>query len=101
MLLVISPQHLGLLASGGMGREDVQRALFEQARVPLSSFSPEIAERVRGRRPQLFQDSEPEAVPVADGPENILLAVAGGRGSHTLFFPPYGETRAVTKPIRD
>ena len=100
VLLVISPQHLGLLASGGMGREDVQRALFEQARVPLSSFSPEIAERVRGRRPQLFQDSGPEAVPVADGPKNILLAVAGGPGSHTLFFPTYGETRAVTKPIR-
>ena len=29
VLLVISPQHLGLLASGGMGREDVQQALFE------------------------------------------------------------------------
>ena len=101
VLLVISPQHLGLLASGGMGREDVQRALFEQARVPLSCFSPEIAERVRGRRPQLFADSGPEAVPVADGPENILLAVAGGPGSHTLFLPTYGETRAVTKPIRD
>ncbi len=101
VLLVISPQHLGLLASGGMGREDVQRALFEQAWVPLSSFSPEIAERVRGRRPQLFADSGPEAVPVVDGPENILLAVAGGPGSHTLFFPTYGETRAVTKPIRD
>ena len=84
-----------------MNREDVQRALFELARAPLSSFSPEIAERVRGRRPQLFADSEPEAVPVADGPENILLAVAGGPGSHTLFFPTYGETRAVTKPIRD
>ena len=101
VLLVISPQHLGLLASGGMGREDVQCALFEGARVPLTSFSPEIAERVRGRRPGLFADTEPESVPVADGPESILIAVAGGPGSHTLFFPTYGETRAVTKPIRD
>ncbi len=101
VLLVISPQHLGLLASGGMGREDVQQALFEGGRVPMKSFSPEIAERVRGRRPGLFADAEPEAVPVADGPENILIAVAGGPGSHTLFFPTYGETRAVTKPVRD
>jgi len=101
VLLVISPQHLGLLASGGMGREDVQQALFEGGRVPMKRFSPEIAERVRGRRPGLFADAEPEAVPVADGPEEILIAVAGGPGSHTLFFPTYGETRAVTKPVRD
>ncbi len=100
VLVVISPQHLGLLASGGMGREDAQRALFEGARVPLTSFSPEIAERVRGRRPGLFEDSSPDAVPVADGPESILIAVAGGPGSHTLFFPTYGETRAVTKAVR-
>ena len=101
VLVVISPQHLGLLASGGMERADVQRALFEGARVPMKSFSPEIAERVRGRRPGLFADTEPEAVPVADKPENILISVAGGPGSHTLFFPTYGETRAVTKPVRD
>ena len=101
VLVVISPQHLGLIEAGGMGREDAQRALFEGARVPLKSFSPEIAERVRGRRPGLFEDSSPDAVPVADGPESILIAVAGGPGSHTLFFPTYGETRAVTKPVRD
>jgi hypothetical protein len=101
VLVVISPQHLGLLASGGMSREDAQRALFEGARVPLTSFSPEIAERVRGRRPGLFDVTEPDAVPVADGPENILITVAGGPGSHTLFFPTYGETRAVTKAVRD
>ena len=101
VLLVISPQHLGLLASGGVDRADVQRALFELARVPIKSFSPEIAERVRGRRPGLFEDSSPDAVPVADAPESILLAVAGGPGSHTLSFPTYGETRAVTKPVRE
>ena len=101
VLVVISPQHLGLLEAGGMSREDAQRALFELARVPLKSFSPEIAERVRGRRPGLFEGSEPDAVPVADGPESILISVAGGPGSHTLFFPTYGETRAVTKPVRD
>lgn len=101
VLVVISPQHLGLIEAGGMSREDVQRALFEGARVPLKSFSPEIAERVRGRRPGLFADAEPDAVPVADGPESILIAVAGGPGSHTLFFPTYGETRAVTKAVRD
>ena len=101
VLLVISPQHLGLLASGGVDRAGVQRALFDLARVPIKSFSPEIAERVRGRRPGLFEDSSPDAVPVADAPESILLAVAGGPGSHTLFFPTYGETRAVTKPVRE
>ncbi len=95
VLVVLSPQHLALLASDGMGRADVQQALFQQARTPLDAFSPEVAERVRAKRP-----GAPEsAVPVADGPESILLAVAGGPGSHTLFFPTYGATRAVTKPV--
>ena len=59
VLVVISPQHLGLLASGGVDRADAQRALFELARVPMKRFSPEIAERVRGRRPGLFEDASP------------------------------------------
>ncbi len=101
VLVVLSPQHKSLLEAGGMDRKDVQCALFELARVSLASFSPEIAERVRGKRPGLFTDSEPEAVPIADSPKSILLTVAGGPGSHTLFFPTYGETRAVTKPVQD
>ena len=54
---------------------------------------------MRTKRRRLFEEGSPDAVPVAGSPESILIAVAGGPGSHTLFFPTYGETQAVTKPI--
>lgn len=101
VLVVVSPQHAQLLAREGWGRRDVQERLFERARVPIERFSPEIAERVRGKRRRLFEGGAAVSVPVTDGPESILIAVAGGPGSHTLFFPTYGETRAVTKVFAD
>lgn len=101
VLVIASPQHAQLLAREGWGRRDVQERLFELARVPMRRFSPEIAERVRGKRPWLFEKGGAEDAPVADGPDSILIAVAGGPGSHTLFVPTYGETRAMTKPFAE
>ena len=99
VLVVISPQHASLLSQDGWGKKEVREALFERARVPLSRFPTEVAGRVRTKRRRLFEEGSPDAVPVAGSPESILIAVAGGPGSHTLFFPTYGETQAVTKPI--
>ncbi len=99
VLVVISPGHVELFKKEGMTKRQVQEALFERARIPLVRFSGEVAGRVRSKRVGRYGDNVPDSVPVADSPECILIAVAGGPGSHTLFFPTYGETRAVTRVI--
>ncbi|MFP6868476.1 MAG: hypothetical protein VCE91_03865 [Nitrospinota bacterium] len=101
VLIVVSPGHVELFDKAGMTRRDVQEALFERARVPLDRFSPEITKRVLGKRKQQYGEDVPDPVPVADDPDSILVAVAGGPGSHTLFFPTYGETIAVTRVINE
>jgi hypothetical protein len=101
VLVVVSPGHAELFEKAGMTRRDVQEALFERARVPMERFSPEISKRVHGKRKQQYGEDVPDPVPVADDPDSILIAVAGGPGSHTLFFPTYGETKAVTRVIDD
>jgi hypothetical protein len=99
VLVVVSPGHAELFAKANMTRRAVQDALFARARVPLSRFSAEALARVRKKRLGREGVSLPDAVPVADSPEHVLIAVAGGPGSHSLFFPTYGETRAVTRVI--
>ena len=42
-----------------------------------------------GRRPD----------PPATAPEDIGLVVAGGPGTHSVYVPSFGETRAVTQSI--
>jgi len=101
VLLVISPGHAELFAKAGMTRRQVQEALHARARIPLNRFSKELIERVRKKRAGRYGSTLPDALPVADDPESILIAVAGGPGSHTLFFPTYGETRAITRVIAE
>lgn len=99
VLLVLSPTHARVFAREGLTRRVLQERLFEQARVSHSRFSDEMMARVRKKRAPKYGASLPDPLPVADGPEEILLAVAGGPGGHTIFFPTYGETRAVTRVI--
>ncbi|MCC6532137.1 MAG: hypothetical protein IT531_06270 [Burkholderiales bacterium] len=99
VLLVLSPAHAGVFARAGMSKRDLQAALYQRARVPLARFSEEIMLRVRRKRAPHHGDELPDPLPVADGPDEILIAVAGGPGAHTLFFPTYGETRAVTRVV--
>ena len=99
VLVVLSPTHARVFGRAGMSRRDVQQALYERARVPLGRFSQEMMARVRKKRTPRYGDAIPDPLPVVDGPEEILIAVAGGPGGHTLFFPTYGETRAVSRVI--
>ena len=99
VLLVLSPAHARVFGQAGMSRREVQQQLHERARVSLDRFSDEMMARVRKKRAPRYGSAIPDPLPIADGPEEILLAVAGGPGGHTLFLPTYGETRAVTRVI--
>ncbi len=41
----------------------------------------------------------PQEIPVAERPEDILLAVVGGVGRKSTCLPSWGATRAVTYPV--
>lgn len=99
VLVVLSPAHAGVFARAGMSKRDVQAALYQRARVPLARFSDEVMLRVRHKRAPQYGDDLPDPLPVVDAPDSILIAVAGGPGAHTIFFPTYGETRAVTRLV--
>lgn len=92
-LLVLSPIIARTIAKGGVGKADLQKMLFEQARMPASLFEKYISgwtNLVPGRRslydlvalgkaPKMFGLSRDpnRLVPIVLRPEDIMVAVSG------------------------
>ena len=92
-LLVLSPILARTFARAGWNKPDPQRALFEHARIPASTFERMIGEwsnLTAGRRrltdlvddgslPPVFAESDDpqRLVPIVTRPERLLIAVAG------------------------
>lgn len=99
-VVVFGPEHALTIANDGWSKSDVQRYLFEFARVPWDSFHPTNIARFAHTRSNYFDPSRPvESVPLADRPEDFVIAVAGGVGKFSMFIPTFGLTRPVIKPI--
>jgi hypothetical protein len=117
-LLVLSPILAQTLARAGLTKQDVQRRLFEHARIPASRFErymsgwtnllpgrPTLADLVRrGRAAPVFAESDdPERpVPVVARPEDIMIAVSGDPlRTNAYVFAHNGILGfPTTKPVR-
>lgn len=100
LLVLLSPEHAATVASSGWSKHDLQRALWERARVPLGAFSPENLERFAVLDPARFAGRAPEdTVAPTHAPEELLVVVAGGPGKHSALVFTFGATRAVTVAV--
>lgn len=96
-LVVMSPEHAEIAASGGMSRQDVQTYLYEHADQDRDTMErvgkwPEgqpldgLAERPMDMTENRFHRGR--------SPEDILLVVAGGEaGGHSAFLPSWSRGR--------
>ncbi len=102
-LLILCPQHARLLANGGYGKAEVKRFIWEYARIPfgsipcgnLTSFSKKLLKRYADFDPAL---GVPD-VPIADKPEDIVIVVMGGTGTHSLSVQTRLASENVTVPV--
>jgi len=101
--LILSPEHAGTIARDGLAKEDVQRAVFEDARIPITRFGRETIERRLHRRmghKYAHRHIAPDTlVSIAQRWEDIVVIVAGGAGKHSMWIPTFGATRSVTRAI--
>jgi hypothetical protein len=117
-LLVLSPILAQTLARAGLSKQDVQRRLFEHARIPAWKFERYIGEWTnlapgrpalrdlvkRGRASAVFAESDdPERlVPVVEKAEDVMIAVSGDplRTNAYVFGHNGILGYTTTKPVR-
>lgn len=99
-LLILCPQHARLLANGGYSKADVKQFIWEYGRLPfgniprgnLTSFSRKILKQ--------YADFDPSfGVPIAEKPEDIVIVVMGGTGTHSLSVQTRLASQNVTVAI--
>lgn len=99
--LLLSPEHAEVFQRSGLSKADVKRALWERSRMPASCLSAKELERARASRTAELGDLTPTTLlPIAPRPEDIQILVAGGPGTHSVYIPCFGNTRAVTREIQ-
>jgi hypothetical protein len=100
-LLVLGPEHAGVLARDGFSKKAVKQFFFDKARIPLSRFSEGTKRGILERRSRWFEVvGDHERIGVADDPEHITIVVAGGAGIHSQFVPTAFSKKLVTKLIK-
>jgi hypothetical protein len=100
LLVVFGPEHAATIAGDGFTRADVQRFIYEHARLPLSTLKlggmwgmhdwPAWMHAVR---------DEQALMPAVSSPDDVFVIVAGGPGKHSAVVPNCAFSRAVCVPI--
>lgn len=100
MLVVLSPEHADVVAREGYDAPKVAASLAEMALADVSDVSAGNMERYTRISPHIFSELPADhKVTVVDGPEDILVLVAGGPGKHSVVVPSFGETVPTTVDI--
>jgi hypothetical protein len=100
--IVLSPEHARIFHAGGLSKLDVKRRLWELSRMPAARMAAKDLERVRAARAAELGEIGPDTLlPIAQRPEDIRLLVAGGPGTHSIYVPCFGNTRAVSREIAE
>jgi hypothetical protein len=99
--LLISPEHAEVLHAGGYSKLQIQRALWEQTKIPVRDFSQKS--RKYWLEPMwtdlLGELTDDTLIPCGESPDRIKLVVAGGPSIHTVFVPTFGDSMPVTAKI--
>jgi len=98
--IVLSPEHAEVLKLAGMSKTDVKRRLWEQSKMKAARFAAKDYVRAcHTRGPELGSITPETPFPISRTAEEIGIIVAGGPGTHSVYVPTFGQTRAITRVI--
>jgi hypothetical protein len=98
--MILGPEHAEILKRGGLSKADVKRHIWEQSKMPVSKLAVKEIERARASRSDELGELLPDVLlPISPKPENVMFIVAGGPGTHSVYVPCFGNSRAVTRLI--
>ncbi|RPI42716.1 MAG: hypothetical protein EHM59_17170 [Betaproteobacteria bacterium] len=100
-LIILAPQHARLLANGGYSKAEVKHFLWEHARVRVGDIPTGNLVSFSRRNMKLYAEIDPESrIPIAEKPEDIVIVVMGGTGTHSLSVQTRLACDNVTVPIQ-
>jgi hypothetical protein len=101
LLIVLGPEHARTIAADGLSRSDVQRFVFENARLPLRTLKLGGMWGIHDWPRWMHAVTDDDAMlPQVPSPDDVMVIVAGGPGKHSAVVPNCTFSRAVSRPIR-
>lgn len=98
--LVIAPEHAEILKRGGLTKAEVKQQLWKLSKMPAGSLSRKEMLRVQASRADEYGEIKPDTLlAISRKPDDIWFIVAGGPGTHSVYVPCFGNSRAVTREI--
>ncbi|AOB33654.1 hypothetical protein AKI39_11990 [Bordetella sp. H567] len=98
--LMISPEHADICMRGGFDKAAVQQRLWELTKMPARHMAERDLYRARAsRRKELGEIQDDTLLPIARAAKDIRIMVAGGPGTHSVYIPCFGNSRAATRRI--
>jgi hypothetical protein len=99
--VILSPEHAEVLQRGGLSKDDVKRGIWEQSKMEAGRFARKDYDRAKHTREKELGGFAPDTpVPISPTPEEIGIVVAGGPGTHSVYVPTFGQTRAVSRKVK-
>lgn len=99
ILLIICPEHAGVIASAGWDKDDVRRYVFEHARNPLRDLKRGGLWGMHHWPDSFAAFEDDDEVPMVERPDDIAIAVAGGPGRHSACVHSWGATRSASRRV--
>ena len=91
-----------MLKAGGLAKIDAQHRLWELTKMPAGRMAEKDLLRVKASRGKELGEIRPDTLlSIALRPEDIRIIVAGGPGTHSVYVPCFGNTRAVSREIAE
>ena len=97
---ILGSEHAEIFRREGWDKAKVKRQLWERSKIAVKQLSAKEIDRARASRtPELGELSDETLLPISPRAEDIQLIVAGGPGTHSVYVPCFGNSRAVTRRI--
>ncbi len=98
--LMLGPEHARILADGGYDKAKAKARLWALTKMPAARMSVKDLLRVRESRTAELGEIGPDTpLTIAHKPDDIMLMVAGGPGTHSVYVPCFGNSVAITREI--
>jgi hypothetical protein len=96
--IILSPEHAEILSRAGMSKADVKRELWTRSRMAAKHLSDgEMLRTLASRKAEFGGEITPETLlTISQSPDDIGILVAGGPGTHSVYVPCFGNSRAIT-----